>query len=63
MDEGRLPEGIERLVEEVRRERDLQVRMNQLNAVGGGPLTPRPASGGSSAGGANHDADMAESPS
>lgn len=64
MDEGRIPDGIERLVEEVRRERDLQVRMNQLNAAGAGPQTPRPASGESSSGNQRSgDADMIESPS
>jgi len=41
MDEGRMPEGIEQLVEEVRRERDLQIQMNQLNAAGLAN-TPRP---------------------
>lgn len=39
MDEGRIPEGIEQLVDEVRRERDLQIQMNQLNATS---HTPRP---------------------
>ena len=46
MDEGRLPDGIQNLVEEVRQERDLQAQMNQLNA-----RTPIPA-----------DAEMSESP-
>ena len=53
MDEGKMPEGIERLVEEIRRERDLQIQMNQLNAAS---HTPRPPT-------RSDDADMAESPS
>jgi len=32
MDEGRIPDGIKKLVDEVRQERDLQAQMNQLNA-------------------------------
>lgn len=32
MDEGRMPDGIQNLVEDVRQERDLQSQMNQLNA-------------------------------
>ena len=35
-----MPEGIEQLVEEVRRERELQIQMNQLNSTG--LATPRP---------------------
>jgi hypothetical protein len=53
MDEGKMPEGIERLVEEVRRERDLQIQMNQLNAASN---TPRPPT-------RSDEADMIESPS
>jgi len=46
MDEGRMPDRIKNLVEEVRQERDLQAQMNQLNA-----RTPIPA-----------DTEMSESP-
>ncbi len=48
-----MPEGIERLVEEVRRERDLQIQMNQLNAASN---TPRPPT-------RSDETDMIESPS
>ena len=57
MDEGRIPEGIERLVEELKRERELQTQMNQLNASAG---TPKPPSGSNIY---SDDADMIESPS
>ncbi|KAI9560832.1 hypothetical protein GHT06_011784 [Daphnia sinensis] len=53
MDDGKMPEGIERLVEEVRRERDLQIQMNQLNAAS---HTPRPPT-------RSDETDMIESPS
>lgn len=46
MDEGRIPDGIQNLVEDVRQERDLQSQMNQLNA-----RTPKSA-----------DTEMSESP-
>lgn len=53
LDEGRLPDGIERLAEEVRRERDLQIQMNKLNAAS---HTPRPPT-------RSDEAEMVESPS
>jgi hypothetical protein len=49
MDEGRVPDGIQRLLEDVRRDRELQTQMNQLNAS---QHTPGQA-----------DAEMSDSPS
>ena len=49
MDEGRVPDGIQRLLEDVRRDRELQAQMNQLNAS---QHTPGQA-----------DAEMSDSPS
>ena len=52
LDDGRMPDGIEQLVEEVRRERDLQIQMNQLNATSHNPRPPIRA----------NDSDMVGSP-